>query len=120
MGIVDLIFPRKCLGCGRDGCYICKSCLKKVRISPKICIECEQLSVDGMTHEKCKRPLGLDGTISIWTYEGVIRKAILKLKYKFAKEIAREIADYACECLNDNKVAFPVNSSLVPIPLHRL
>lgn len=120
MGLFDLIFPRKCLGCGRYGNYICESCLRKTRTSPKICIECEKLSVDGITHTKCKRPLGLDGAVSVWAYEGVIRKAILKLKYKFALEIAQELASLVAYSLNQRKIILPPRALLVPIPLHRL
>lgn len=120
MGIVNLIFPRNCLGCGKGGCYICESCVRKTRTSPKICIECEKLSVDGITHAKCRRRQGLDGAVSIWTYEGVIRKAILNLKYKFVLEIVKGLASYALDELRKKEFIFDKNPILVPIPLHRL
>ena len=84
MSLVDLFFPKKCLSCAKGGRYICEACLNKVKRARQICIECERPSIDGMTHTKCKRPWGLDACFSIWVYEGVIRKAFIKLKYKFA------------------------------------
>lgn len=56
-------------------------------------------------------------TISIFRYEGVIRKAIIALKYKYSTEIAKEIADI---CVKNLKSMNFVSRSylLVPIPLH--
>ena len=62
----------------------------------------------------------MDGAFSIWIYEGVIRKATLKLKYNFAFEIAKELADYAGDYLIRQEIIFPKNFVLTPIPLHRL
>jgi len=73
-----------------------------------------------MTHVRCKRPWGLDGLVFLWPYEGVVRKALLKLKYKFALEVARELAKHTVNTLKERKVALPLQSSFVPIPLYWL
>lgn len=83
MGVIDLIFPKKCLECGTPGKYICEECVKKV-------------------------PAG--GPNSIWKYQGVVRKAIIALKYKFATEIVDELISY----IN----LPPSHQTLVPIPSH--
>lgn len=119
MDIFDFIFPKKCLGCAKDGAYLCTSCIKKVKVARPRCVECERPSIDGMTHVKCKRELGLDAVVSIWAYEGVIRKAVLSLKYKFALEIAKEIADHSLGYLKENKLVFPKDPILIPIPLYK-
>lgn len=122
MNILDLVFPKKCLECGlpaqagKEGRYICFSCLSKVKLAKPICPECEKPSVDGVVHFKCKRKLGLDGLISIWEYDGVIRRAILALKYKFALEIAKELSFLATEKLS--AISRRPEATLVPIPLH--
>lgn len=67
MSIIDFIFPKKCLECGKEGKYICWDCVKKVTPG---------------------------GPNSIWRYERVVRKAIIALKYKFAIEIADELISY--------------------------
>ncbi|MCJ7805252.1 hypothetical protein MUP46_01240 [Patescibacteria group bacterium] len=71
-----------------------------------------------MTHSKCLRKLGLDGQISLWGYSGVARKAILALKYKLAREVAKELARRAVENINKRRLVFPKNPVLIPIPLY--
>jgi len=64
-------------------------------------------------------PLSLNGAISIWKYEKVMRKAIIKLKYGFAGEIAKEISFYAGKFLKGHEGVLPGKAILAPIPLHR-
>lgn len=118
MKFIDLLFPKKCLECGREGSYVCSSCIAKLKILSQVCIECGRPSIDGMTHVGCKRPLGLDGLIFVWPYGGVIRKAILALKYKYAKQIADELAQYCILFLRKRYVILPPKSTLIPIPLY--
>jgi len=94
MGILDLLFPKTCLGCGSEGKYICASCLAKVGNGG-----------------------AFQNNISIFRYEGVIRKAIIALKYKYSTEIAKELADV---CVKKLKFLNLVSNNycLVPIPLH--
>lgn len=118
MGILDFIFPTTCLNCKKLGNYLCKDCLSKVRYAKQVCIECTKPSIDGFTHIKCIRPQALDGVFSVWNYEGVIRKAILKLKYNFAFDIAKELAENIAKCVSKNFNPLPTNPVLIPIPLH--
>ena len=117
MRILDLVFPKICLGCGKEGRYICGTCLAKVPRAKLVCPYCEKASIDGMTHAKCKRVYGLDGLVSVWSYDGVVRKAILALKYKYATEIANELSSWLANELAKKKEVFPKNSILAPIPL---
>lgn len=116
MDLLNLIFPRTCLGCGKEGKYICSDCLVKVRLGKPICPYCEKASIDGFTHVKCAKKLGLDGLTAIWEYEGVVRKAILSLKYKYSTEVGKELtALFIRELLTGRN---PVcTGTLVPIPL---
>jgi len=95
MAILDLFFPKKCLECGRTGKYICENCLRKV--PPRGWVNRE--------------------TYSCFKYEGVIRKAIITLKYKYSTEITQELAEV---CVRKIKSVFllPSNYCLVPVPLH--
>lgn len=114
--ILGLIFPIKCLNCGKGTKYICTSCLKKVSMPSPICPECGGYSSGGFTHRKCLKRLDLDGLTSIWSYEGVIRKAIISLKYKFAFDCAKELST----CIQGRFPKGLVYSYkvLVPVPLH--
>ncbi|MFC2023991.1 double zinc ribbon domain-containing protein, partial [Chloroflexota bacterium] len=38
---LDLLFPRLCVGCGREGAFICPSCLETLpRLKPPLCPRC--------------------------------------------------------------------------------
>lgn len=56
MHVLDLFFPKFCIGCGKIGTYICKFCQQKVepiQTRDTICPICEQSTFDGRTHPKC-------------------------------------------------------------------
>lgn len=120
--VVDFLFPRKCLGCGQKGGYFCSSCLNLVKLEPqRICPMCSQFSFGGKTHSRCIRPYGLDGLTSIFAYQGVVRKAIKKLKYKFVSDLAKDLIELFLSFCGEDKVFTQVcqpQTSLVPIPLH--
>jgi competence protein ComFC len=99
MGIIDLIFPKSCLDCGKSGAYFCQNCLAKV----KAVNEFDPISK----------------TFSVFRYEGVIRKGIIKLKYGFAFDIAGELAEVSAKNLQKNPYFKFKNTSLVSIPLHK-
>jgi len=119
MGILDLLFVKTCLTCGKEGKYICEKCVDKVGSPRPICPECLGSETEGKTHSGCLNPQGLDGLTSIWNYEGVIRKAVLALKYKYADEIAKELGEHATRKLL-LKNYFSANQTLIPIPLYWL
>lgn len=119
MDLIDLIFPRKCFGCGREGAYICPKCLSNARLVRPICPTCGKPSVDGMTHANCVRPLGLDGLVAFWKYDGAIRKSILSLKYQFAFDIVQELGQHLLMALQADFNPLPKQALLVPIPIYK-
>ena len=96
MNLLDFIFPKKCLECGIFGKYICDDCLSQV-----------------------KTLLPAKDVYSVFKYEGVIRKAIMSLKYKFAYDIAEELAEITIQKIKNYDLRIK-NIILVPIPLHKL
>src|SRR5260221_6689885 len=101
MDLLDLFFPKSCLECKKPGKYICSDCLAKVEV----------LNRFNPTTKTC----------SIFRYEGVIRKAIIKIKYNFAYDVASELANICVEnCKFLPAQAGKIeNCILVPIPLHK-
>jgi ComF family protein len=53
----------------------------------------------------------------LWKYEGVVRKAILRLKYNFALDISKELVKEASQKLQKERPIFLKDAILVPIPL---
>ncbi|MFZ5932739.1 MAG: ComF family protein [Patescibacteria group bacterium] len=119
MGLTDLIFPKKCFGCGKEGVYLCSACLSELERPIPICPVCQRLCPTGFTHQRCQGEYLLDGLTSIWPYAGSMRKALLAIKYKFAFEVAKELGETSCEFIKKEKF-FPSSPVLVPVPLHRL
>jgi len=113
MKFLDFLFPKKCLECGRGGKYICSSCLKKVATARLVCPTCKNHSYNGATHRLCKTKNSLSGAYSFYKYEGVVRKAIISIKYKFAYDISKELVD-----ILPSKI-FLSGSFLIPVPLHK-
>lgn len=119
MGILDFLFPRRCVSCGKIGRYFCRKCCLKIEfITRPICPVCGGSAVDGATHPRCKTRYSLDGLTSFFRYDGVIRRAVKLLKYQFVSDLAKEFIS-----LIPSSLLQPIthNSSpitLIPIPLH--
>lgn len=119
MGVLDLIFPISCLGCGKEGEYLCRQCLLKVEKARLFCLECHRFSINGAVHTNCRKKLSIDFAFSLWDYDGVVRSAIIKLKYNFAYKVAEELAEKFAERLKIDTHSLPDNAILIPIPLYK-
>lgn len=118
MNLLDVIFPKKCLECQKEGSYICPGCIGKIELAIPICPYCFRPSINGQPHALCQRDLGLDKLIAVWRYRGVVRKAIIALKYKFISSLASEMANHFSKQIKRNRTKFPKNAIFVPIPLN--
>ena len=97
MNLLDLLFPKTCIGCGKYGRYFCDSCVLEIRQSELVCPFCEKQNLGGVVHAVCERRYGLDGFWYLGVYNGALRKAIQKLKYKWVSGIASELVDITLE-----------------------
>ena len=86
--------------------------------SKPICPYCQKASTHGLTHTFCTQKYCIDGLISVWRYEGIIKKGILSLKYKYATEVGKELTGHLTNWLQNNKRVFPEVSCLTPVPLY--
>lgn len=84
MSLLDIFFPAKCFGCGYLGVYICPACEKLLRpIERQACIYCNKASLYGLTHPGCWRNKGVDGHLSLFHYDNLLKKIIKGIKYSF-------------------------------------
>lgn len=97
MNLLDLLFPKTCIGCGRFGKYFCSNCVLEIKQTDLVCPFCERPNLGGVVHKVCQRKYGLDGLWSLGIYEGNLRRAIQKLKYKWVFEVAKELVGITLE-----------------------
>ncbi len=97
--ILNVVFPRFCLGCGYIGSYICPACEKKLkhRKDQERCFYCKKKSYLGLTHPKCKRRRGVDGYVFLYLYTGLFKKIIHSVKYGGAYKILNEMSLFETE-----------------------
>ena len=97
---LDVLFPVRCIGCGRSGAYICGACLAEAKRPPP-----------GPPPES--GPLA--DVLTPFAYEGVVRTAVQHLKYRGLRSLVPEMArPMAWELA----VTVPPPFTLVPVPLH--
>src|SRR5665647_3717173 len=81
--VLDLIFPKRCVGCKKVGSYLCYKCLSHIELYQSfVCPMCLRSSITGETHPSCKKPLGLDGLCAGVVYKGVVKRLLFSLKFK--------------------------------------
>jgi ComF family protein len=115
---LDLLFPKWCVGCGKEGEFICRSCRERlVRVRPSLCPQCGKPESTGTLCFSCRNwQVTIDGIRSPFQFEGVIREAILQLKYRNLRALSETLA----ELLDDYLSANPLPSEvLVPVPIHQ-
>ena len=126
-GVLDALFPAICMGCGKEGQYICKRCENFLGEVALICPVCGQSSLIGERHQTCKSLYGFDGFSSIWEYEGLMKTLLHYVKYNGVTHAAKETTRRALEtmmkdegrygtflsflCLEDTFVTY--------VPMHR-
>ena len=115
---LNLLFPQRCVGCGKEGELICSSCRSLLtRVMPPLCPRCGRPQPSGILCASCVGwRAEIDGIRSPFRFDGVIRQAIHQLKYQNLRALAAPLA----QLLSDYLVTHPVPGEvLVPVPLHR-
>jgi len=92
--LLDFMFPRMCVGCGRYGVDLCSDCFCDLSISEQICPECGEESEMGWTHQRCKRRWGMDGLIVVYDHQDTIVKAAVDgVKFDFNKKLIGDLLE---------------------------
>lgn len=115
----DVIFPRRCVGCGRERTFLCADCKNEIPLSPPACFRCRRRSPTGEPCAICRGKTRMRRFTSPLPYrEPVVRELIRLFKYRGATEIARVLADFIGASLKDYGITPDTQAILVPIPLH--
>ncbi len=139
---LDLLFPVKCLGCGKFGQYVCRGCLGTIAVKKTFeCIGCKRNTPFGQTCYLCanrvprraKAPPGnhseqtnsVDQLLIAADYkEPLVERSLKFLKYKFITDLSGPLSVLVKRylkwlSLNKKLNVFEDNPLLVPVPLHQ-
>lgn len=117
---LDLLFPKKCLGCGQEGEWLCADCKLELRVNQTDCCPiCQHSSFAGRVCGNCSNQSSLNGLWVLADYKNeLIQKMIWRIKYDFIIELT----DYFNELIVQYfSRGFNWESGflLAPVPLHR-
>jgi len=116
--LLDFIFPKKCVSCGKLGDYFCSKCFSKIEyVENPVCPVCQRQAVGGKIHPKCQTRYSLDGLVVACRYRDPVKIAIQKVKYRWVYDIAKVLVDLTSSQIY--KFAIPQKVILVPVPLHK-
>lgn len=89
MKILDLLFPKFCIGCRETWEYLCSDCKKSLISHPDICPYCHRFSRNFETciDCKCEKWNFLNWLIIWFSYKDLLKKLILALKFYHKRDI---------------------------------
>jgi ComF family protein len=122
VNLLDIVFPKKCEGCGKMGAYVCRECELGMWEEEQICPICCRPSRYGLRHVYCKQTWSMDGLICFWAYEGVAKKLVKNAKYKYYFDYLKYSSQLTTQFLTRPEFTFfkqfiTETSVMVPVPL---
>jgi ComF family protein len=125
--ILDILFPVHCIGCKKEGFWICDTCLSHIKIRDEhYCPICERMiTPDGKICLSCKNPsrrrtkrISLDGLIVASSYaQFPIANAVHLFKYRFVSDLHIPLGNLLVKVLQ--KTETPLPDVIIPVPLHK-
>lgn len=121
--LLDLLFPKQCLGCQKDDAYLCKECSESIPINKKLtCYNCGKITPGGECCPACKnrRPSPLAGLLLASEAENaLLHQIIYKFKYNFIKELSQPLGKILIKFLETIPQFKKQNILLISVPLSR-
>ncbi len=115
---LDLVFPKRCYVCGRDGRYLCDACRQELpSLHRPFCLLCAQPLQRALPYcRRCQeQPLHIDGIRSPYLMEGPVRNMVHALKYNGVRSLAQPVGDLLAQFALQEQLKADV---VVPVPLH--
>jgi len=117
--ILDVLFPVTCLGCGKEGTWLCETCLALLPLEDEhVCPICEKMvTPSGRTCFACRKKSSLDGLLAAFSYDrDLVRHAVHHYKYRFIPELHVPLGCWLAASLLQSDL--PVPDLIIPVPLH--
>lgn len=129
--LLDLIFPRFCLGCKKElnlkqASFICGACLNNIILNGVQCHVCGLRNNSGACRH-CRKKTFLSGLFAAGKYQDpILREAIHQFKYQSAESLKKPLTELLVKYLKKENLIeklqllearFPTSAVLTPIPL---
>ena len=118
---IDLLYPERCVGCGRFGASLCEGCAAALvpATGPGRCPNCSAEWRESLNCPRCASWRSLDQCLAVAEMTGAARQAVHGLKYRgirsLASVMAGRIAGLAGEDAFDAAFAIPLHPSRVRV-----
>ena len=115
--LLDLLFPPRCVGCGREGSFLCITCYDALPcLAAPLCELCGlPLKGGGLCPACARESQAVDRIRSPLLYQGLAREVVHSLKYRNLRSLAAPLGQLLAEYLVQQALPGDV---LVPVPLH--
>jgi len=123
--VLDILFPKFCLNCGKESSYLCPDCFSLIEILDRqYCPFCKGPNVvlDGKTCGRCRKSKNLNGLFCASSYDNfIVKKMINQFKYgSLIKELSKPLSSLIIAHLaNLEKQLNFADYILIPVPLHK-
>ncbi len=120
--IKDYIFPIFCLGCKKEGEWLCDSCYKRLDLSGVFfCPVCHRSQEGGAPCLLCQRNCFVESEIAVTKYHEdlPIGHIVRTLKYDLAEDVLKIIEQIITDFLKNNPNLIEEVDCIIPVPLHK-
>ena len=111
MGLLDVLLPPACAGCGRSGALLCAACRGALRPPSDAADRFVVPDAGAVIGEQ------LVLALAAFAYQGPIRRSLAALKYTGTSRLAPILAEL-CEPTLRRLLSVTGPASLVPVPVH--
>jgi ComF family protein len=118
---LDLLFPIECLGCSKEGEYICEPCFHSIPTGWNFCLFCRRPSLEGRLCLMCVPRHAIDRVFIAGDYNSkTLKNAIRALKYSYVEDLKKPLGKFLIQHLQYQKVFFEHHDIvIVPMPLSK-
>lgn len=122
--ILDVIFPIRCLSCGKYEKWICPDCAQQIKlVENQVCPVCKKIfTPNGKLCFSCRATNSLDGILVASFYREKKNKTLLAelihyYKYRFIQEIGIDLGKILEKSILNSSLTLP--DLILPVPLHQ-
>lgn len=121
--LIDTLFPLFCLGCDKEGSWLCLNCRSKLRAAGIFCCPlCHRARVEGRCCDNCASSSYVDRHMALDKYdEGSLLGRIIEVfKYQYLLGIVCELRPLIQKFFYRYALLMPSGRAVVaPVPLHK-